>query len=171
MFFTSDTHFDHENIIKYCNRPFTNKMEMNEAIIDKWNDKIGLNDEVWHLGDVTFGDPVYVLPRLNGRINLIVGNHDHKKLSDIAKNITGRIYDLHEVKVGKNHFVLCHYPMARWNKMHYGYMHLHGHTHGEYKDDFKFIMDVGIDTHPNYEPYHIDEIMVYMTKVAMRRER
>lgn len=79
--FTSDTHFYHTNIIKYCDRPFSDVNEMNEKIIRNWNERVMPNDLVFHLGD--FGlfkrdkRPESVLNRLNGRIYLIRGNHDH----------------------------------------------------------------------------------------------
>lgn len=79
--FISDTHFNHTNIIKYCDRPFSDVNEMNEKIIRNWNERIMPNDLVFHLGD--FGlfrgnkEPGSVLNRLNGHIYLIRGNHDH----------------------------------------------------------------------------------------------
>jgi len=79
-FFTSDTHFYHENIIKYCSRPFSSVDEMNKAMIDNWNNVVGKNDIVWHLGDFCFGKKdniMEIFPKLNGKINLVMGNHDH----------------------------------------------------------------------------------------------
>ena len=55
LFFTSDTHFDHKNIIRYCNRPFSSIEEMNNFLIKRWNATVGPDDTVFHLGDVTFG--------------------------------------------------------------------------------------------------------------------
>lgn len=78
----SDTHFNHENIIKYCNRPFSNAKEMDEAIVDNWNSVVKQGDKVYHLGDVFFGDKDYfqrLWARLNGSKRLIVGNHDDIK--------------------------------------------------------------------------------------------
>ena len=84
MYITSDLHFYHKNIIKYCpkSRPFSCEEEMNEIIVKNWNDKIGKNDSVYILGDVSFGKPsatIQLLNRLNGRKKLIVGNHDTDK--------------------------------------------------------------------------------------------
>ena len=79
--FTSDTHFNHTNIIKYCDRPFSDVNEMNEKIIRNWNERVVPDDRVFHLGD--FGlfkrdkEPRSILNRLNGNIYLIRGNHDH----------------------------------------------------------------------------------------------
>jgi calcineurin-like phosphoesterase family protein len=78
-FFTSDTHFGHVNIIAYCNRPFASVPEMNEGLIRRWNDRVGPNDTVYHLGDFAMG-PKGVWReyrrRLNGRIVFTLGNHD-----------------------------------------------------------------------------------------------
>ena len=83
VFFTSDTHFYHANIINFCKRPFANVETMNEALIENWNAVVGANDIVFHLGDFCFGGSAEwtnILNRLNGRIYLIVGNHDLKNL-------------------------------------------------------------------------------------------
>ena len=58
MFFTSDTHISHHNIIKYCNRPFANAKEMDAEMIKRWNEKVKLDDTIYHLGDFTLGSKV-----------------------------------------------------------------------------------------------------------------
>lgn len=78
----SDTHFGHDNIIKYCNRPFKDHAEMDEKLIDNWNSVVKPGDKVYHLGDVFFGDREYfqkLWAKLNGSKRLIVGNHDDIK--------------------------------------------------------------------------------------------
>ncbi len=77
-YFIADTHFNHENIIKYCNRPFKNSKEMNEYIISKWNSVVTKDDIVYHLGDVGFGSTEELkklVSSLNGTKILIRGNH------------------------------------------------------------------------------------------------
>ena len=77
IWFTSDTHFGHANIIKYCVRPWKTVEEMNEALVANWNATVGVRDEVWHLGDFAFREALHdFVPRLRGRINLVLGNHD-----------------------------------------------------------------------------------------------
>ena len=81
IWFSSDHHFFHSNIIKYCNRPFETVEEMNQALIDNWNSVIGPDDHVYHLGDFCFGNvekwnTVLAPGVLNGHIHLILGNHD-----------------------------------------------------------------------------------------------
>ena len=81
VFFTSDTHLYHGNIIRFCNRPFKDVDMMNETIISNWNNTVGQDDIVFHLGDFCLGGSAEwtkMLDRLNGRIYLIMGNHDLK---------------------------------------------------------------------------------------------
>lgn len=79
-FFISDTHFDHYNIINFAKRPFTTTDEMNEALIQNWNRRVGKQDTVYHIGDVGFFRSAQrmqdVMSHLNGRKILILGNHD-----------------------------------------------------------------------------------------------
>ena len=75
----SDSHWGHSNIIKYSNRPFANVEEMNKALIDNWNNVVSKDDVVWHLGDFALGKRSCIpdiIKSLNGKINLISGNHD-----------------------------------------------------------------------------------------------
>jgi calcineurin-like phosphoesterase family protein len=80
--FTSDTHFGHANILKYCKRPWLSVEEMNEQLISNWNSVVEPGDLVWHLGDFAMGDRKqipFIRSRLNGRIHLVQGNHDYSK--------------------------------------------------------------------------------------------
>ena len=78
IFFTSDHHFYHTNIIKYCNRPFQSVEEMNEEMVKRWNSVVNPGDTVYYLGDFSLAKrPVEVfVPRLNGEKHFIMGNHD-----------------------------------------------------------------------------------------------
>ena len=83
VFFTSDTHFYHGNIIRFCNRPFKDVEVMNETIISNWNNTVGQDDTIFHLGDFCLGGSAEwtkILDRLNGKIYLIMGNHDLKNI-------------------------------------------------------------------------------------------
>lgn len=77
--FTSDTHFGHANIIHLApGRPFATIEEHDEALVAAWNARVRPGDDVWHLGDASmrFAGLIDVVPRLNGRIHLVAGNHD-----------------------------------------------------------------------------------------------
>lgn len=81
IWYTSDSHFDHANIIKYSGRPFKDVEEMNECLIARWNEVVRPSDHIWHLGDLTMhrqiGQIKYrILDRLNGHKRLLLGNHD-----------------------------------------------------------------------------------------------
>lgn len=81
----SDTHFNHSNIIKFCDRPFEDAKKMNEALVENWNSVVRPQDKVYHLGDVYMGggfpreDTTKLLRSLNGHKRLILGNHDNGK--------------------------------------------------------------------------------------------
>lgn len=77
--FTADTHFGHNNIIRYSGRPFADVDAMNASLVDRWNAVVAPEDEVWHLGDVVMGrreETLRYVGRLNGTIHLVAGNHD-----------------------------------------------------------------------------------------------
>lgn len=122
VFFTSDTHFGHSRIIELSKRPFKDVQEMDETMIARWNAKVAPTDLVYHLGDFAVGGDVYgddalpYLRRLNGKVTLIVGNHDNRALK-IADSFNG-VHSLLEVRVGNQMIVLCHYAMRVWNKSH-----------------------------------------------------
>lgn len=111
-FVTSDTHFNHGKIIEYCNRPFSDVEEMNEKIIENWNSVVGKNDIVWHLGDFALGDKKKIpelVNRLNGRINLVMGNHDHNKIGFYYDAGFHRVYD--RKVIIQDYIILSHAPM------------------------------------------------------------
>ena len=143
VFFTSDTHFNHKNIIRYCNRPWNggkdtdgqlivsddNVKEMNEAIIAAWNKVVPPNALVWHLGDFALGDRSKIpeiVARLNGRINLVLGNHDHKDVKRFLDAGFNRVYD-HPVLINK-FVVLTHEPLEFLN-VNCPFFQIFGHVH------------------------------------------
>lgn len=82
IYFTSDTHFGHKNIIEYCNRPFEDVDEMNAEMVRRWNRVVGPNDTVYHLGDFALGPKDKWREHrlaLWGRIIFICGNHDEPR--------------------------------------------------------------------------------------------
>ena len=144
VWITSDTHFGHTNIIRYCSRPFKDADEMNRALVSNWNSVVQPNDTIWHLGDVTFGN-VKVLKELNGTINLCLGNHDRenflRKTGRFAF-MTNEIFILDLLNYPA--LVLFHYPMEDWPAKYPGAIHFHGHSHGR-APKVKNRLDVGVD--------------------------
>lgn len=147
IFFTSDTHFGHENIIKYTNRPFKTSYEMDEAIVQNWNRVVTADDTVYHLGDFAFGRTTQeyvskIAKRLNGKIHLIVGNHEK-----LGKGIPWRfasIKDYDEIEVEGQRIVLFHYGLRTWHHNMRGVWHLYGHSHGTLPA-FGKSLDIGVD--------------------------
>ena len=136
LFFTSDTHFGHENIIKFCNRPFTNAKEMNETLINNWNRVIGPDDTIFHLGDFAFGGSYLwnnMLDRLNGHIYLIIGNHDRKNLRQGYVQKFDGIYPQLQINIDGRSVYLNHYPFLCYGGSYRGdkdaVWQLFGHVH------------------------------------------
>lgn len=171
IWFTSDTHFLHENIIESSSRPFADLAEMESAMIKNWNAVVKPGDTVYHLGDFALSwgkkhkEPIdRLLSRLNGQKWLIVGNHDR---DEVVKNQRwNKVTHYHEIKVDlgglhKQRIVMSHYPFRSWNQMHRGAWMLHGHSHGNLSDIGGKTMDVGVDVH-NYAPISLDEVKSFM---------
>jgi calcineurin-like phosphoesterase family protein len=153
-FFTADDHYSHNNILKYCNRPFQNVHEMNVALTDRWNAVIKDKDIVYVLGDFCFGNPELFLNKLNGRKILIRGSHDKRT------NGFEAVYDLYEFREKDIRITLCHYAMRRWAHSHHGAYHLFGHSHGKL-EPFGNSFDVGVDCW-EFRPISLDEVVEEM---------
>ena len=114
IFFTADTHLGHENIIKYCNRPFASIEEHDEEIIKRWNEKIGPDDIVFHLGDFAFASESYikyVLEQLNGKKYLIFGNHDWKRMTkSICQKYFVDVSQQMVIRIDNQLIYLNHFP-------------------------------------------------------------
>ena len=171
IFITSDTHFFHKNILKYQpdDRPFETVEEMHEGIIKNWNSMVEPDDYVYHLGDVAFSSAQKALPileRLNGKIELIEGNHDKGLLKnrDFRSRFV-KVSPYTEIKFQGTKIVLCHYPIYSWNMIHHGALHFYGHTHGSIPHVHEGCsMDVGIDTNRCF-PYDLSELVEYLANV------
>jgi calcineurin-like phosphoesterase family protein len=184
-FFTADTHAGHANIIKYCNRPFKTAEEMAATIVDNWNSVVVSDDDVvYHMGDVWdvrgHNPGLYkeFLGALNGKIYLVLGNHDQKvyrfkdRFELWPKDMGGnRLWykDLATIRVpdvdhpeGHQTIVLAHFAQRVWNASHYGAWHLYGHSHGMLPDDpHAYSMDVGMDCH-GFKPVTYEEVQLHM---------
>ena len=162
IYFTSDLHFSHENIIRYCYRPFSCADEMNEKLISNWNELVRDKDEVYVLGDVVwFASDLDLLDRMRGKKYLILGNHDNKNAS--YKKYYQWVEKLETIKINKQKIVLCHYPMRAWDGSFHGSWHLHGHVHSrphEWTKDRS--LDVGVDKW-GYFPVHYDVVKDYLS--------
>lgn len=171
IYFVSDTHWGHKNIIQYSNRPYNNVDEMNEALIKNWNALVKPEDTVYHLGDFAFmpyREFKNTVRRLNGYINVVLGNHDNvisNNIKDlISSNSLASVQNYLEIKPAGQMIVLFHYGQRVWNKSHHGSIHLYGHSHGSLPPFGKSV-DVGVDCKEitnEYRPIHLDEVLTYM---------
>ena len=154
VWFTSDNHFFHKSILKFAaetRKGHTDVDRMNAEMIEVWNNTVSLTDEVYMLGDFSFGSASRteeILRQLKGRLHLIRGNHDH--WLDKGQNLYEyfeSVQDYKRIKLGGKDVVMFHYPVYEWEKMHYGSYHLFGHVHGNATVPGR-AMDVGIDARP-----------------------
>ncbi len=132
VFFTADTHFYHANIIEFCHRPFRSVDDMNETLIANWNKVVGADDIVFHLGDFCLGDSAKwnrLLDRLNGKIYLILGNHDLRNFrKSYAERFESVAMQMH-IEVDKQKICLNHYPFLCYDGSNVGVWQLFGHVH------------------------------------------
>lgn len=145
-FFTSDTHFGDRRALRFDRRPFATLEEQDAALVNRWNEIVSADDEVWHLGDFALGPSpdrrAELLASLHGTKHLIIGNND----GDITLRLAGWASIRHyaEMEVGERMLVLCHYPFRTWNGIGKGALNLHGHSHGRLKPVTRQY-DVGVD--------------------------
>lgn len=154
-FFTSDTHFGDHRVLNLYPRPFATVAEMDAELVRRWNAAVGLQDEVWHLGDVAriarrAGE---VLAQLNGVKHLVVGNND-----PAPESVGGwaSVSPYAEIEREGVKLVLCHYPFRSWNGQHKGALNLHGHSHGRLKP-LPRQYDVGVDVR-DYRPVTLQDL-------------
>ncbi len=152
IFFTSDNHFGHKNILNFCKdsrKNHTDIEEMNEDMISIWNSTVSNEDTVYCLGDFSLLNSEktsVILSRLKGNIHLIRGNHDHWVSPQSVKFL--KSVDVYKkIVIDKKTIILFHFPIVEFEGMYYGSYHLYGHVHNRYKHPGR-AMDVGIDARP-----------------------
>ena len=163
VWFISDTHFFHDNIIRYCGRPFSSVEEMNEVMIENWNKVVKQGDKVYHLGDVWMGPSSHeqrakLMARLNGSKRLIVGNHDD--IPYMSKG--GWFKDVKMWRVWNDKPLLFTHVPVHEDSIHEriiqeGGINVHGHTHekGSPKGPYK---SVCVEL-TNYTPVNLEELI------------
>lgn len=124
-FFTADSHFGHEGIIRMCARPFSSTTEMDQTLIANWNAVVRPKDEVWYLGDFAHRIDAKrkraIFDLLNGIKHLVVGNHDDAETLQLPWASQNQIVQL---RINGARAVLCHYGMRVWPGQHRGAIHL-----------------------------------------------
>lgn len=176
-FFVSDTHFCHSNIIRYCNRPWNSGKDaegnlivtpedverMNEELVRRWNEVVGKDDVVWHLGDFAFGKKENVqrfLSRLNGKVNLVMGNHDHHRIEFYYDAGFHRVYDRSVIIDG---FVILSHAPIQWVKDGSVWANLYGHVHNQemYRHHTSNTYNCCVEVN-DYRPVSFEEIKARM---------
>lgn len=176
IFFTSDTHFGHANILKYCSRPFSSVEEMDNALIENWNRVVKKDDIVFHLGDFAFCGSQRLkelISSLNGRKSLIIGNHDRKMLRDGSITLFDSICSEMYISVNGQRIYLNHKPYlcfdgsyGRTDKTHTWQLFGHVHSGPLTKSGldcnrlnmlFPTQYDVGVDNN-NFTPISFDAV-------------
>lgn len=162
IWFTSDTHFTHKNIIAHCpERASAGDFDADDIpahdkwVIEKWNKTVGKNDIVYIIGDFSFASSEYVKKlcgKLNGKKHLVIGNHDKssEKLEGYFKDI--KLIKCHTFKKSQFSFLdedfqvcMCHYAMVVWPSKHYGCVQVCGHSHGRLDDYNEESTDLRVD--------------------------
>ena len=169
IFFTSDTHFNHDREFVYSPRGFKTIQEMNGTLVKNWNETVGNDDDIYVLGDFFLGtDFNYiqeVLNKLNGRIHLVTGNHDtpSKIIEYTSWNNIVEIADALHIRYKKREFFLGHYPVLTASLEQdpdKAVINLFGHTHSKDKfyEDRPYMYNVAVDANDN-KPVEIEEIL------------
>lgn len=156
IWFTSDTHYGHANVIRFCSRPFATVEEMNAELLRRHNALVSPDDVVYHLGDFIWSTRrevwTAILDQLNGRFRVVRGNHDIPlRKATFSHPKIEWVQDYHEMKIDGRKVVLCHFPIGSWNRAMHGAWMLHGHCHGSYEHglprsrEHGLVADVGVD--------------------------
>ena len=143
IYYPSDLHFGHRNVISFDKRPFADIDEMDQCLINNWNARIRPEDTVYILGDFCYKGgraTKWYLQQLKGRKVLIVGNHDGKTLQDSE---TMKYFEdarpMMHVTDGDKQICLCHFPIAEWNGYYHGSWHIYGHIHNRKNETYEFM--------------------------------
>ena len=154
--YIADSHFNHPNIIDYCNRPFKNVDVMDNTIIKRWNERVKPDDIVIHVGDFGFlrghKNQQYYFGQLNGTIVLLKGNHDGN--NSVRTNIESMV-----MRYGGEDWWIQHHPTLKYSNNICGHVHNHWKTH---KSHGKVCVNVGVDVW-DFRPIDIQDILKAVT--------
>jgi calcineurin-like phosphoesterase family protein len=170
IWFTSDMHLLHPKIVGICERPTTVE-DHDQWLIDRFNSIVNKKDELYLLGDISMANKIAtekLLQKINGIKHLIPGNHDNSiDTSTYFKYIHNNIHDFNfnSPSYPNLHLVLCHYPLASWNRKIFGSGHLYGHVHGRLPG-IGLSFDVGVDAN-DYLPLNLEQIYDKLTKISL----
>lgn len=189
--FTSDTHYCHSNVMTFCNRPWGDVSEMNEALTRNWNEVVGDDDVVFVLGDFYWKKDCWCVKKKfdqlrGGHIFVLLGNHDSidqfSKTDDRVEVISDTamvfVSGVNKDKPSREYeLMISHFPLATWPHFRRGVPNLHGHIHSGPRSNneldvpgFDLILkkdltyDVGVDNN-NYYPVEVRDILSKLNKI------
>lgn len=139
-YYIADTHFGHENVLRFDGRPFENVDEMDKFLIEAWNSRVTKNDDVYIIGDFVYRSthPVaWYCSKLHGHKHLILGNHD--KLTDEDRKHFVNIEKMMHITDEGNQICACHFPIAEWNGFYKGHYHIYAHIHNRKNATYEFM--------------------------------
>jgi len=168
LYFTSDTHFADPRVLRIDRRPFQSLAQHDAVLIGRWNEQVGVEDEVWHLGDFARGGRDRVealLGALHGRKHLVIGNNDPASTTEATGWASVRHYA--ELTIAGQLVILCHYPFRTWNRMGRKSIDLHGHSHGRLTP-MPRQRDVGVDAN-DLRPVTLEELLARKSRVPAAR--
>ena len=130
IYYIADMHFGHTNVLRFDNRPFPDTAQMDDTLIQNWNERVTSEDTVYVLGDAFWKNEensIQIMERLRGHKHLIQGNHDRVK-GKLRPYWEG-IEQYAEVNDENRLVILSHYPILFYKNQHYGAVMLYGHVH------------------------------------------
>ncbi len=161
--YTADTHFGHENIIKFCDRPFRSANHMDAVLMQNLWTMVGPKDALWIVGDFAFGQKAkdrewltslfFKLP--GAEKHLIVGNHDLEPTLALPWDSISHMAEVKDGPDSQMH-TLCHYPMITWNRARRGALQIFGHVHKNWKGSNNSV-NAGVDVW-DYMPVRFEDL-------------
>ena len=167
IYITSDLHFGHDREFIWSARGYKCVEDMNFQQVMKFNSVVTNDDEVWLLGDSTLGDleeGLYWLKQLNGKIHVVLGNHDTATREIAYKELGWDVHVAARLKYKKINFYLSHFPTICTNleseSLYQTMVNLFGHTHQivNFYQDNPYMYHVGVDSHNGY-PISLDQVI------------
>lgn len=167
IYLIADPHFNHKNIIKYCDRPFSSVNEMNQVLIKNWNNTVKKEDRIFVLGDFCLSGKNKIIEigkQLNGRKTLILGNHDS---ASIKTYYEAGFEMVSKYPIFLKGFLLSHEPIPDCR-----FINIHGHIHNKSIEEIDYLYldkmpelkelyyNVGVDTN-NFRPVSFKDIRKY----------
>lgn len=193
IFFSSDQHFGHRNVVKFCNRPYSDEKEMGKALIENWNSVVGPEDIVVTMGDFFWFNDSHsikkVVNKLNGTIYMVLGNHDKKEsfrrcdtekfiIVDGITHIFLRCENEDKWYQKTFEIVCSHYPQMTWSHRDKGAINLFGHIHSgprtlaEIDQDLPLWtgqqLDVGVDNQ-EYKPVSFEDVLYQLEEQRRKK--